>query len=986
VLTRLAAHLLLLAATAAAPDTVELPPSSVVGDRLTGFVLPVEPAEGDIQLAALRARSWSVEDTRCLLLERDAKVHIGQYDLRGDAAVVWLNRIPSPDGLINQIAVYFEQADQPASYAGLGVRGRQLLVTGSARGKIELEVALLQPGPPPKSRLVREGQRRLGEYLSTLLVAPLPPLATYPQFAAVPPPAPPVPEPGGLVMLPAPEPEAPAAPVVPQPTEPPLFEPEGMVWFSVGHVHVDTGEQEDVITAWDPVVVQYVSDQGEEEWSQLTLSAQRAVVFTDPGPTEALLAGGMSVKSIRGIYLEGNVVVTANEGDYTVRAPQVYYDFRTNRAIMTEAILRTYDRKNRIPVHARAEEMRQIAANQWTAQRAKVSTSEFFTPHFALGARRVTVTERPGAPGPEGDPGASTIHVESQDNTLEMSGVPFLYWPRLSGNARDMPLRNVSVGARESEGIGIRTAWNLFSLLGREAPSGVDSEIKVDYFTERGPGGGLLFTYDRAAILGGIDLYYLHDRGTDRTSSGLDVVPSTENRGVALWEHDQELGGGWTVQGQASYISDPTFITTWRDWDFYNRREYETTGYLRNINQNTGLDLLTKYNLNSYISNSYLLASRAYQVRKLPEFSYRRYGDSLLGDSFTYSGETRASYLQFSLETSTPAELGVPAAAFGIPSNTPVDDALRAAGYRENWIGRFDTRHELAMPLKFGAVNMVPFVVGRITAYSDNFEPFNGTTDQTRYFGAAGLRVQTQIQRVDNSVENRLLDLHRIRHIIEPRLVAWWGATNIDDGQLPVYDQSVESIGGGGAVELGVRNVWQTQRGGPGRWHSSDVLTVDASVELNTADAVVESPNPRFFAYRPEYSQFGDHVYGSLMWLLSDQLSVAAQATYDLENNVLSRGSVGTELRHSPSLTTYVEYRVIDADSTELLELGIKYLLTTKYTLDFRPQWDFDENQFRSIVFIVTRRFPDFELNVEVGRDYIQDETFIAASLGLVQF
>ncbi|MHC4769827.1 MAG: hypothetical protein ACYTEI_14110, partial [Planctomycetota bacterium] len=503
------------AALAAAPTGVEPETAPVTGDRLTGFVLPVEPLVTDIRMRALRARAWNIEDTQCLVLEGDARVGIGAHDLRSAAAVVWINRIPSPDGLINQIAVFFERADQASHGAGFGVKGRKLLVTASARGAVKLDVALLQEGRPPDMTLVRQAQRRLGAYLRGLLVEPLPRLAQQPQLEAVMPPPRSPPRPGDPVRRPPPAPAPEVETRRPQPVAPPLLEPDGTLWFSWGNLHVDTKEQENVITATGSVVVQYVTDRGDERWSQLTLSAQRAVVFTDPGPLETLLTGRTSVESIRGIYLEGNVIVTANKGDYTMRAPQVYYDFRTNQAIIAEAVLRTYDRSHRVPVYARAEEMRQIAANQWTARRARVSTSEFFTPHFALGAKRVTVTERPGAARTEQAADESTVHIESRDNTLELSGFPIMYWPQLSGTVEDVPLRGIEVGGNSSVGTGIRTKWNAFALMGKEKPAGVDAELRIDGFTKRGPGGGIFVTYDRAAINGAVDLYYLHDEGED---------------------------------------------------------------------------------------------------------------------------------------------------------------------------------------------------------------------------------------------------------------------------------------------------------------------------------------------------------------------------------------------------------------------------------------------------------------------------------------
>ena len=197
----------------------------------------------------------------------------------------------------------------------------------------------------------------------------------------------------------------------------------------------------------------------------------------------------------------------------------------------------------------------------------------------------------------------------------------------------------------------------------------------------------------------------------------------------------------------------------------------------------------------------------------------------------------------------------------------------------------------------------------------------------SRIFGAAGVRMNTQFQRIDNSVESRLFDLHRLRHIVEPSVVVWYGYSDVSEDDLPVYDQEVEPLGTGTVVEVALRNVWQTQRGGPGRWRSVDALTLDTAVVLNSDDANVESPNPQFFEYRPELSQFGDHINSSLMWLLSDHLSVAGELTYDLDESSVTRSSIGTELRHSPVLSTFVEYRFLAASDNELLDIGWIYRL-----------------------------------------------------------
>ena len=961
--------------------------ANVTGDRLTGFVLPIEPVDGSIDITALRAWAWVIDDTRRLMLDGGVRIRVGGYDIQGKTAVVWINRIPSAAGLINQLAVYLPEVQNPANRSGLGLSGKDVLMTASTRGPVTLDVARLDDRPPPPTGLLRQAERRLAASLRRLLREPLPPLSYLPQIDQPGPATPAVPQPGGTPV--------PPMPMAPQPQRvrvasggvetPPLFGAGGTVWFSWNELNIISGEDENVITATGSIVVQYIADGGDDRWSQITLRAQRAVVFADPGPLDALLTGRVDANTLRGIYLEGNAVVTARHGEYTVRAPQMYYDFDTGQAVMVNAILRTYSRERGIPVVARAQELRQVAANQWTAKRAIVSTSEFFTPHFAIGARQVTVTQRPGAADRDAD---STLFFETRDNTLQVEGVPLLYWPKFAGTADEVPVRGIEVGYRDTDGVRILTKWDPFVLLGMEKPRGVDATVKLDGFTQRGAGGGLDLTYDLSAAMGEVDLYYLYDTGTDRTSSGLDVKPAGENRGLALWSHKHTLNEDWYVWADLSYISDETFITTWREKEFYNRREYETAAYLRYTGHNSAFDTLFKYDINDFISNSYLLASRAYQVEKVPELTYRRYGDSLFDDLLTYSSETRLSRMRFSFQEGTPRQLGVPPTAFGpgIGPDDSISAAFIAAGFPTEYVNRFDSRHEFAMPVRAGPVTITPYVVGRFTAWSSAVESFSTDAKDTRVFGAAGVRLNTQVQHVDNTVESRLFDLHRLRTIIEPRLTAWYGYTDVPDGALPVYDQGVESIGGASVVEVGLNTTWQTQRGGPGRWRSVDVLKIDASLVMNSGDANRESPTPQFFAYRPEYSQFGDHVQGAATWTISDSLSVVGQATYDLDNSVLARGSIGTNLRHTPLLSTYVEYRFIDANDTKLLGVGWQYDITSKYNVLLLPQWDFVASDFRAITLVLVRRFPDFDFTLRITRDEITDQTTLGASLDLVEF
>lgn len=956
--------------------------TGITGDRLSGFVLPVEPVDGGIHFEALRGDVWEVDDTQRLLLDEDVRIQLGEYEFRSDAAVVWLNRIPSAEGLINQVAIYFGTVGDPKRQAGLGVWGSDVLVTGSAAGEVSLQVALLSRGEPRGSALARAGQNRLAEYLQRLLASP-PNLAQQPQAEQPLPPDAFVPTPGRLLDVSDYElPKDHELPPLIDP-HPPLFGSQGTVRVAAQQFEVTSGEDENIITATGGLVVHYASHDTSREWSQLTLAAHRAVIFTDPGALDAAGTWELGVEAVRGIYLEGNVTVSAEGGDYAVRAPRVYYDFRTNQALMVDAVLRSAGLLDRSPVHARAAEMRQLAANQWEARRAQVSVSEFATPHLSVGADRVLIEQRPS---PE-QTRARATHIESEGNTLRLGGAPILAWPKFSGTIDDLPLRHFRLGTQANDGLRVETGWDPFALLGVQRPESIgDAELRFDLFTARGAAVGLSGDFDGSFGRGVVDLYGLFDDGTDRTSSGLEVTHSNDFRGVALFDHQLDLGRHWTMQSQLSIISDASFITTWRESDFAERREYETSVYFRRQEDNAALTALFKYDVNDFISNSWLLASQAYSVNKFPEVGYRRYGDRILGDRFTYSSETTASRVQMVFDPSTPMGRGVPGAAFGIGPGDSIADSLMATGLHASTVSRFDTRHEVSMPTQVGPVKVVPFAVARFTAYDDDFDAFSPGTDSSRFFGAVGVRLTTQLQRVHNEVESRLFDLHRLRHVIEPSLILWYGDASVDQASLPVYDVAVESLADGAMAQLGVRNVWQTYRGGPGRRRSVDVFTLDTRFVVGSGDTIMESPTAQFFAYRPEYSQIGDHAHVEAVWLASDTLAILGEGTYDLDSNLVARSSIGARLEHSPLTSSSIEYRRLAAADLELIEFGWQYRMSARYLILVRPQWDLEASDFRSFLVRVVRSFPEFDFIVQVSHDDIRDDTSIGAALQLAEF
>ena len=79
--------------------------------------------------------------------------------------------------------------------------------------------------------------------------------------------------------------------------------------------------------------------------------------------------------------------------------------------------------------------------------------------------------------------------------------------------------------------------------------------------------------------------------------------------------------------------------------------------------------------------------------------------------------------------------------------------------------------NEFAMPFQLGAFTIAPFASMQAQWGFDNEDTGDKeTNDWTR---TVGVRATTQLQRVYNNVDNDLLDLHRLRHVIEPYLTVW---------------------------------------------------------------------------------------------------------------------------------------------------------------------------------------------------------------------
>ncbi len=748
-----------------------------------------------------------------------------------------------------------------------------------------------------------------------------------------------------------------------------------MFFFSAGDsVSLERGEDANAVTLLGGVVIQH---EGPERVVEMV--AERGVVFLDPGPLESSLSGA-TVSEVRGIYLEGGVRVS--DGSYTLRSPRVYYDTRADRAVLIDAVFRTYDERLRMPLYMRAEVVRQEAANRFSAERATYANSAFAEPHLSIGTTRMTIEDRPEADGA----GGPRRIVEAKGVSLRAGGVPFFWWPWYKGDPEQFPLRSIGFADNNRVGTRFSTSWDPFTLLGLERPRGFDAGVDLDYYTDRGFAFGGSARWNRGNARGDVRGYYIpDDNGTDVLRNGQTIDRDGDSRGFIVARHLWRFRPEWDLQLNGFYSSDEALLPAlFRDLG-ENDEELTTRAYLRRLEGNSSLTLEGKGLTTGFIPNEHLAQSPGYAVDKLPEVDFGSIGTDPFGDLWPgflmHTWNASASRMRLRFQEIDPADIGLNRAAasrraFGGDPGVPIGDAFRAQGLDEGFVTRLDTRQEIATKFNAGPLVVNPFLVGRFTGYDTDFDAFSpGESDDFRLWGAAGVNLSTSIFRIDDEVESRVFDIHRLRHIIEPTVTLWHAGTTIDESDLPVYDDDVESLIEGSAVRAGINQTWQTQRGAPGRWRTVDVFTLDAEYVWFSDDVLERSPVGRFYSARPELSAADEFVRLAGTWKVSEVFAIGGETIWDVDDQREDRNSLGVDVRHSERLRSRVEFRQLESQNDTYGNALLDGAFGDKYHYQLIGTYNFREQDFQRIAVSVLRDFPVGLLGVTINYNNLTGET-----------
>jgi len=732
------------------------------------------------------------------------------------------------------------------------------------------------------------------------------------------------------------------------------------------------GEWIAVITSGVNLVIDGVDPAG-----PLDISADRLVLWTRGQAQPDLGGGEQSADTPLELYMEGNVVF--RQGQRVVEAVGMFYDVPRSSGVITGAtVLSPVDNYSGV-VRLRADVLRQVDRSRFVAQQTGLTSSRMGVPTWEFRSRELEFTdEQVPLPGPLGqpmiDPATGEPAVEHQQfitsrgNTVNLGGVPVLWWPVLATNAKKPTfyLNNAQVKNDQIFGTQILTSWDAFQVFGwQRPPDGVDWDFDADFLSLRGPGGGTSLLYNRPDFLGigtpasGIlDGWFIGDVGRDnvglnRRNLTYPGFPNRTFRGRSFWRHRQDLGGGWQARGTAGWISDMNFLEEYYEAEWEEGYEQRTWLDLRRPIDNRELRLLGSVRVNQFFT----------QTEWWPRLDHYFMGQPLLRDAVTWYEHTNLAYARQSLPQ-TPT-LGL--------SNSQTNGYWTTLPYENNVIGqRLATRHELDLPFQAGPVKLVPYALGELANWGQDLaqSPIN------RAYGQVGIRSSLPLWMADNTVESQLWNVHGLAHkVVFEAEFAYTDSTQ-SINQFPLYDQidddtinqyrrnipywdygavpgqpiplgsplifgpqgkydprfyavrrglagwvtgPTEIANNLSVFRLGARQRWQTKRGPAGNRRIIDWITLDIDGEV-------------FPVSGQNFGQAMGLWQYDFRWHVGDRTTVLSSADIDFFNGGQQLFTVGALLNRTPRGSFYVGFNEFGGPINAAV-------LTGSYTYRMSPKW-----------------------------------------------
>jgi lipopolysaccharide export system protein LptA len=914
------------------------------------------PPSEKLALTAKSAATWTNDHTNVITLHGPVKIELDRATLSADDAVIWLKPASADNLEIDDVQISLmghAKLVQPR----ITREGGDLFVTDQVRGG---NIRIMAD-----ERAARDDSATdLFQRAAKLRDAELPkiaPTAVKPQTQPSPTPSHPAIKP---TTHPAPKPKPPEIPVV--------FEADNIVTREADNGNVAVVLQGNVRLF-----------QQRPTGEIIEMSADNAVLFTTLKSLKELQQTGGKKKQgremIDAAYLDTDVRIdylSNKKGvpEQRLTADRVYYEFATDRAILTDAVIHTIHPQLGTPIVARAKLIRQLSNGEYAMEGAQVTNSQFALPSYAIASEKLYMRVEPTGDPEIGD----RIIYDAYNDTFQSFGVPFFFMPHNAGEMTEhgFPLRAVGGGHDSDFGTFAETAWGLFESMGKVPPRDLDVVYRLDYFSARGPAFGLNAAYGGGAVTdttkqptdfeGVFKSYFVYDKGSDdvgRVPVRVDENPSL--RGQVLWEHQHFFPDGWEVQARLGFVSDATFMEQWFRDDFENGDRRNFMGYIKHQQDSEAFTFGAVYQPNRLVTTSENQQEQ-FEVERLPEAGYYREGEALFNDKATLYSENTGEGLHFARSRD-----GLLVQGF-YPGYDPGIPAEGYTGLTGQVIWRGDMREQLDYPFAMGPFKVDPYILGRYTEYSNS--PVGGS--QARLLAGAGTRISTQIWKTDPAAEYDFFDIHQLRHVIQPEMNFFTSAMNVQRNDVFVYDQEVDAINDISAGQFAIHQRWETKRGGPGDWRSVDVFTLNLEVDaFVNKPAKIYNNYPTFrglyFQSYPEESFPRDAVNADASWRFSDNTVLLGDFSYNLDRGSVQTMALGVLVRRDIKLSYFLGNRYVADLNSDITSINVNYQLATKYILSLDQEFDFTQGKNVYSSAAIVREFDTFYMAFR----YYFDET-----------
>ncbi|MFB3893655.1 MAG: hypothetical protein ACE15C_16705 [Phycisphaerae bacterium] len=975
-------------------------------------------------------RAFDEGGENVLVVQGGFKMELGKRVLSGQEAVLWIRDQKAGQGTRHDITVYIKGDAKVVEAAGTTTGDKTMLVSVQFQGRLFTEGAMTRQAMQKDPLYVEAAEvRKKSESAASgpaIALAPAPTIAPTPSPTAAPAPKP---WPSATGEAPRPAPTG-----APKPASQPVAKFDETIGPKAVTARIDKFTLEEnppgsgkylIICRNGIVLSQGVVDSD----LYLELRSRNAVIFLEPAPKPTTAPSSQPVRQgpvalglptigtgggaerLKAVYLEGDVVIA--RGDKYMRAPRAYYDFVDKKAVVLDPVFRMVQAPRHIPIYVRAQEARILSESETWFKDAKATTSDFYTPSYAMGASDLYLLDKTKYDETGVRISERQYKAKLWNETAQIGGVPVAWWPYSEGDFEEghSPLRRVSVGKEGDLGIGVQTEWDLFRLLGMVPPDGTKGRVDFDVYSKGGVLGGVNLKYarrvDNRQYSGYANLYgLLNGPDTDSFGGLRDDIPAPSERSWVQWRHKEILPRDLEMQFEFAYMSDQNFLERYFPNEFYSGKEQETLFYAKKQRDDWAFTTLLQYRINDFLT----------QTDSLPDLALYLLGEPLAGDRLSFFSENRLGLKRFRAGEN---EAENPGGAI-----TGID---KTGGFESSdFLGRGDTRQELDLPLHAGPLNLVPFIVGRFTGWTDspngqqyraqqraealaqsgnpNLTAFNnpfGPHDNLhpdgtpgwngsggglgRAWGQTGIKANTSIWRVYNDVENRLWDLHKIKHVMTPEIVAFGSLDNdVQPDDLFPMDPNVESrVGKTSGVVAALYQRLVTKRGPAGSERDVDWMKLDVSLGFYDTNLLKPPADGRFDFSRPEFSIPRNHLNFDYTWNISDATSFLGYLNWDLPTNEIGLADAGFSLSRDPRLRYYIGYRYIRDLAAEVGTFGINYKINRKYSISLFEQYDFKFNNGENLAssLSVIRKFERWYAAITLSFDQRNNQAFLYVTI-----